>query len=65
MKKEYIIIDSLNQWLYTGTNKKEAEKQLNFFTKLGKKGLGYENFEEIGAIVYLYEAINLQKNKTY
>ena len=57
-QKEYIIVDSNNNWLSTCTSKKEALKQLKKFEKLSEKEEEYEGMD-VGEDVYLYEAINI------
>ncbi len=65
MKNEYIIIDNINQWLGTYTSKKEALKKLSFFKKLSLADKPFESFEEIGDILYLYEAKEINRVKCY
>lgn len=60
MEKEYIIVDSNNNWLSTGTDKNEALQELKEFKKIARKNGEYENME-VGETIYLYEAIEIKR----
>ena len=57
-QKEYIIVDSNNNWLSTCTSKSEALKKLKKFEKLSEKEEEYENME-VGEDIYVYEALQI------
>ena len=62
-KKEYIIVDSLNQWLLTTDTKEEAEATLKELKAVRARGEGYGEADEIGDIIYLYEGQEIKRSQ--